>query len=293
MILYLRRSDDRPDALRAERAKGEARNPEQSDDFLREAFLDYARRRHISVPESRDLHVARGVRGKPYFDTPSLSAAHFSVSHSGRFWAVLFHGTAVGLDVEDLSAAGRRGKHDRARFERIAARFFAPDEQAYLAKAGDAPDCRERFFRIWTRKEAYVKYTGDGFAQTFSHFSVIAPIALNTPNASNVPNAPNIPNISKIQIAPIASETPLAPADSSASESAAGQGRAPDGKGGDDGGGGNGGNPRPEHVYDMSGAAIPGAYVFDLPIDGGIRCACCCDGASLEEIVRMPQRCDL
>ena len=32
---------------------------------------------------------------------------------------------------------------------------------------------KNRFFRIWTAKEAYMKYTGNGFSEGFKNFSVL------------------------------------------------------------------------------------------------------------------------
>jgi 4'-phosphopantetheinyl transferase len=123
--------------------------------------------------------VVRGPHGKPYFAGPPLRGrVHFSLSHSGAYRAVLFHDEEVGLDIEDLSL---RGGLTPERMERIAARFFAGDEQRYLIEgspgaAGDHPDdLRARFFSLWTAKEAYIKYTGRGMSEGLSSFSALAP----------------------------------------------------------------------------------------------------------------------
>ena len=46
-----------------------------------------------------------------------------------------------------------------------------PQEQAALREVPDDGQ-RPLFLRIWTRKEAYVKATGDGLARPFSSFAV-------------------------------------------------------------------------------------------------------------------------
>jgi phosphopantetheinyl transferase len=120
--------------------------------------------------------VAIGPHGKPYFAEPPLAGnVHFSVSHSGRYWAALFADVEVGLDIEELSI---HRSLTPERMNGIAERFFAEDERARLAAA--APhDTREMFFRIWTAKEAYVKYTGRGLAEGLASFSsLVAPSGL-------------------------------------------------------------------------------------------------------------------
>jgi 4'-phosphopantetheinyl transferase len=158
MILYIREKS----------APGRATN----DALFRDALCDYADRRGIAVPaDAESLRFAYNPHGKPYFDAPPLSRAYFSISHSGRYWAALFHETEVGLDIEDKGL--RRGVYDRERLERIAVRFFAPAERDYFLKAESEDDSRTRFFEIWTGKEAYMKYTGNGFAQSLTSFSVV------------------------------------------------------------------------------------------------------------------------
>ena len=45
----------------------------------------------------------------------------------------------------------------------MARRYFTAEEISYLEESGeDAAALEERFFRLWTRKEAYAKLTGEG-----------------------------------------------------------------------------------------------------------------------------------
>jgi phosphopantetheine--protein transferase-like protein len=134
------------------------------------------------------LRTAAGPHGKPYFTEAPLSGrVHFSISHSGAYRVVLFHDAEVGLDIEDL---GIRAGLTRERMERIARRFFAEDELEYLLGKrspedsnfggaayadADGTQTREAFFRVWTAKEAYIKYTGDGMSLGLSSFSVFDP----------------------------------------------------------------------------------------------------------------------
>jgi phosphopantetheinyl transferase (holo-ACP synthase) len=148
-----------------------------NDRLLRAAFLDYNSRAGLGLPReaAAAARVAYGTYGKPYF--AEFPEVKFSISHSGRCWACLIGDAELGLDVED--AAMRRGQDERrkdasgARYVRIARRHFARDETAYVEAAEGAAECRERVLRIWTKKEAYVKYTGRGLGAGLSGFSVL------------------------------------------------------------------------------------------------------------------------
>ena len=63
----------------------------------------------------------------------------------------------IGLDVEQVRSCTPQG---------IQSRFFHPDERAYVEQNGD-------FFRVWTAKESYVKYTGEGITDSFASFSTV------------------------------------------------------------------------------------------------------------------------
>lgn len=98
---------------------------------------------------------ARGEFGKPYLP----GGVPFSLSHGGDLvvLAVGEVGTELGVDVE---------KHDRLWREAVARRFFTEEEQRWLQGSS------ERFFHLWTRKEAVLKCCGSGFSR-FAVFSVL------------------------------------------------------------------------------------------------------------------------
>ncbi len=87
----------------------------------------------------------------------------FNLSHAGGWAALAVAPVAVGVDIE---------AHRPVEPE-VAARFFSAAEQAALAPlAGVA--WRQAFFRIWTRKEAFVKALGVGLSHPLDSFDVTA-----------------------------------------------------------------------------------------------------------------------
>ncbi len=112
------------------------------------------------------LRFAAGPHGKPSLETRREDAPRFNVAHSGRLVLLAFDTCDVGVDVEEL----RQG----VEVEDLARRFFSADEVAALLEA--PPPERERtFFRIWTRKEAFLKAHGKGLSSPLTAFTTTAP----------------------------------------------------------------------------------------------------------------------
>jgi 4'-phosphopantetheinyl transferase len=114
-------------------------------------------------PESIDL--VYGPHGKPALG-PRLAASglRFNVSHRDDMAVYAFaSGGEVGVDVEAVRVI------DDA--DGIAACVFSRREnEAYQAL--DRPDRPAGFFNCWTRKEAFVKATGDGLSHPLAGFDV-------------------------------------------------------------------------------------------------------------------------
>jgi len=88
----------------------------------------------------------------------------FSISHSGDVVLVaLARARRVGVDVERAQAG--RG------IDGIAGRFFSAAECAALASLAPASR-QDAFFTCWTRKEAYIKATGQGLSLALASFDV-------------------------------------------------------------------------------------------------------------------------
>lgn len=106
----------------------------------------------------RSREILRTEKGKPYF--AELPVA-FSVSHTGNLWVCLMTAgnDPVGVDIQTARDYS---------FEKIASRYYTEAEQQLVSENG-----ADAFFRIWTRKEAYAKYTGMGLGSYLGSVSCI------------------------------------------------------------------------------------------------------------------------
>ena len=91
--------------------------------------------------------------GKPFFE----HGKHFSISHSGKFAVLAVSEGNIGIDIETKVSSD----------ERVARRCFTEEEQAFAKMS------TENFLRIWTAKEAVLKFLGTGFSFSPSGFSVL------------------------------------------------------------------------------------------------------------------------
>jgi 4'-phosphopantetheinyl transferase len=103
-------------------------------------------------------------------EKPALSGSYagqnveFNVSHSGDVALLAFAcGRHIGVDVERIKTDFE--------VEAIANRFFSVREREQLSACPQEEKCAA-FFRCWTRKEAYIKATGDGLSLPLSQFDV-------------------------------------------------------------------------------------------------------------------------
>ncbi len=146
--------------------------------------LDDSRRQRIErlqIPEKRAQCAAAGIlltylcgdngsppalrhgsRGKPYLR--DRDDRFFSLSHTGRWVFCALADDEVGLDAQIPTAYNPA----------IIQRHFTPPEREWL---DSQPDKVEAFTRLWTMKEAYLKFTGFGMVLPMSSFTVPLPPA--------------------------------------------------------------------------------------------------------------------
>jgi 4'-phosphopantetheinyl transferase len=114
-------------------------------------------------PES--LAFSYSARGKPALQPAARQASiAFNLSHSDDLALFAFaRAERLGVDVERI-------RPDIACTE-LAERYFSPSEAAALRRLSQEQQ-QAAFFETWTRKEAYIKATGEGLSTPLDQFDV-------------------------------------------------------------------------------------------------------------------------
>ena len=101
-----------------------------------------------------DKDILPGEHGKPY----AKAAKPFNLSHAGEEILLAVCDAAVGVDAEPVT---------KPRIA-LAGRWFAPEEIRWM---NENPE--ERFFILWTMKEALAKAVGEGISNALLSTSVL------------------------------------------------------------------------------------------------------------------------
>ena len=106
--------------------------------------------------------IGRSEHGKPYFtDNVHL---HFNISHTKGMGVVIVDDQPCGVDVEVLKSVKLS----------MAKRFFTDDELNWILESMDEEVRIERFFRVWTGKEAYTKMLGCGLTIPMDSYDILS-----------------------------------------------------------------------------------------------------------------------
>jgi len=118
-----------------------------------------------------EAEILRTPRGKPFLQ--GIPYIHFSISHSKTIWGCAIGSHPIGFDIEDFPRFNRIGGTDAedkedGKWINMAGRFFTKAEQDYVLKEGE-----RSFLKLWTRKEAYIKYKGIGLSDGLAEVELI------------------------------------------------------------------------------------------------------------------------
>jgi 4'-phosphopantetheinyl transferase len=96
------------------------------------------------------LKFELGDNKKPYLLSNNNKVIHYNLSHSADCILLAIATVTVGLDVEYIDAAFS--------YHEILPEHFSQAEKKYTTSP-------ENFFKLWTRKEAFLKATGQGLGE--------------------------------------------------------------------------------------------------------------------------------
>ena len=113
-----------------------------------------------------DLSIIRGINNKPVL---SCNHAYFNLSHTRDAFAfVIARDFHVGIDLEKVRQI--------LNIHPIMDNFFNFTEREYILD--EEVDTFNRFFLLWTRKEAFLKALGTGLIENLNQIIVSEPINL-------------------------------------------------------------------------------------------------------------------
>ena len=111
-----------------------------------------------------DLRIEKEHGGKPYVSIYNqVTNLKFNISHTSGAGIVVFSECNIGVDIEKIQKPDYRIVH----------RFFIEPEKRYILGGKSDEIRRNRFFEIWTKKEAYLKCKGCGLAGGLKNVNVL------------------------------------------------------------------------------------------------------------------------
>ncbi|EEF57035.1 4'-phosphopantetheinyl transferase family protein [Pedosphaera parvula] len=126
-------------------------------------FLRTVLGRYLKM-DPAEITFSYSDRGKPALNAPSSNPLHFNLSHSHDLALLAVTEICpVGVDVEQI-----RTLRDA---DAIADRFFSERESSAL-RALPPEQKPIGFFNLWTRKEAWLKATGEGISDSLDKVEV-------------------------------------------------------------------------------------------------------------------------
>lgn len=150
------------------------KDPKISLQFIKKCICDFIGEKENNI----DIIFAQNSYGKPYIekiyklkDNMRIHidiSLFFSLSHSDNMMICAVACFNVGADCQI------KKPKDAEQCKKIAKRFYSAVENKFLDSLdANIPEIYiDNFFKIWTKKEAYIKYTGKGLSEGLNTFSV-------------------------------------------------------------------------------------------------------------------------
>jgi 4'-phosphopantetheinyl transferase len=120
---------------------------------------------HYTKQEPNHIQFTYGANGKPQVaSTDGNSTLEFNLAHSAELALLAVNrSVAVGVDLEEL--------HPLEDAPALVARFFSPRENEAFQQLSESQKL-SAFFNLWTRKEAWLKATGEGIGYSLNKVEV-------------------------------------------------------------------------------------------------------------------------
>lgn len=139
-----------------------------SNDKIRYQVIRSALRQllsHYLQIAANEIKIEYNRFGKPILNRQRpLPPFYFNISHSNDLALLAFCSSSkIGVDVEYIK------RHTK--YRKIAQRFFSAQENSILQNV-DEDKIAATFFRLWTRKEAFVKAVGTGLGFPLNKFTI-------------------------------------------------------------------------------------------------------------------------
>lgn len=112
-----------------------------------------------------EIVISYGPHKKPYIEHQfNNNSVIFNISHSANYVLIAITlNNEMGIDIEKINPD--------IDFKSLSKRFFSTKEKNELIDC-DFSKQLETFYRVWTRKEAFIKATGKGISFGLDNFSV-------------------------------------------------------------------------------------------------------------------------
>lgn len=101
--------------------------------------------------------IKKDSNGKPYL--VNIDEICFSISHKDYYIIIAISNLKIGIDIETY--------HNNN--DNIQSKFFSYNEQIYI---NDEKNNQERFYEVWTKKEAFIKARNEHSIFTMNQFDV-------------------------------------------------------------------------------------------------------------------------
>ncbi len=139
----------------------------QPDHVLRFKTAHIALRLLLGYSATSDpaaLRFTKGHHNKPKLEKPENTDIQFNLSYTeNQVMIGLNRVHPIGVDIEWL--------HRPLDIESMLDACFSADEVAFIGAKKE--EMHDRFFTLWTRKEAILKLTGEGIGEHLPHFEVL------------------------------------------------------------------------------------------------------------------------